>query len=273
MPSSLRSGKVICTDGYQLPSLPNFFVLPKEIQARCLTFACQTGEVPREEHTANDHQTAVERKTRTKTLRSLMLSSRALNALVTPILYARVKVDRPSILAELVRTLQSNPSLGKLIKRLHLGTTSSYICHSWQLAHLKGNRYFNCLNLRDMATTLDDLNVLPLWCCPRRVWDIARSSSLLHWRDKAVLDALNAAARDLDVELLRPRYNAEGIEIGADAWLIRVVEAQAALDLYLAHMRKVEDAEGQPVEEWEGRWGADCDQSQQDRPSSILRSG
>lgn len=221
-------------------------MLAPELQTRITLLACRSPEAGYERNPADRSLVALDFQT---TL-SLTLSSRALYALVTPILYANVRITRPSILADFLAAIERNPALGKLVRSLHLGPETHLPQHWWPVAlHPMGTGDFP--QIHHLATSLRDETLLPRWCCPARSWPLWVGSGTTSWRNEAVIDAITTAQRQVDVSLQRPRYNSRGHPIGSDEWLIRVMEVQAALDLYLVDMRRVEDAAGYPVERWQ----------------------
>lgn len=72
-------------------------------------------------------------------------------------------------------------------------------------------------------------------------------------RDQAVQRALGVARRTLGVAIGFPGHTQDGDEISSVLWLIRVLELQAALDLYLMEMRRLEDAAGLLVPSSDGK--------------------
>lgn len=172
---------------------------------------------------------------------NLMLVCKDLHLVAAAVLYRSVRVTRPSILAELIRTLDAKPELGAFVKRLHLGSQRTLRASWWPMeATLFGLRGFPAGSLF-IATSIRDETLLPTWCPTHRNFHLNDNKGISDDRAEAVLAAIQAAQLFFDVDLKRPRYSIQGQEIGSRAWLIGVMEIQAVLDLYLMEMRRLED--------------------------------
>lgn len=203
--------------------------LPRELQARIITLSCLS--------------TVPVRHIETKTTFSLMLVSRSIYALAAAALYRNLHITRASVLAKLQRTFTSRPALGQLVHSLHLGPDNHLPDHWWPMRYLVETPERD-LSLRVMTTSLTDKELLPRWCGPNRGWSLNSSRSSRSRKDHYVLEAIEAAQISLNVDLRRPvRCISDGNTTSRE-WLVGVIEAQAALDLYLREMRRQEDKAG-----------------------------
>lgn len=215
--------------------LANFNSLPYELRAVIIKEACYP----------NRYFLFMERSTADR----LMSVSRDVYAIVAPEWYRRVHIGRPSVLALFVRTLLAKPALGRLVKELWLGPYDLLPDRWWPMGTLKvpdeNNLEEEDVKELSIATSLDDKSLLPRWCNVRHSWLLSPSRhGKLNCKDKAVLEAISAAQHFLGVDLKRPRHAPDGALLGSALWLIGVMEVQAALDLYLLHVRRLEDDAG-----------------------------
>lgn len=206
MASKLRSGKRFRPDGHHLSSLLRFCLTPQEVQEHMLFLACRSPEESHEGDLTSRSLIVLD----VKTTLSLLVTSRAVNALVTPILYANVCIDRPSVLVDLLRTLKAKPSLGKLVKSLQLGPTTHLPQHWWPMTYLYGPD--EVFQERHFATSLTDQAVLPRWCCPLRRWrcplrrwPLTSIQESFSCRDLCVKNAIEGAQIHINVRLREPR--------------------------------------------------------------------
>lgn len=210
-------------------ALANFYSLPYELRARIVK------------------EFGPWRKTAT----TLMLVSRELYRLVGPELYRSLMIDKPSMLSKLVQTVVAKPALGGLIKELWLGPFSALWGDWWPLGHLRppDDDWPDYDSERPSITTsLGAKQKRPLWCSYQHSWSLKRLKpaklAKLSCKDKAVFDALESAQDYLNVDLREPRCAPDGTIVGSTLWFIGVIEVQAALDLYLLEMRRLEDEAG-----------------------------
>lgn len=194
--------------------------LPQELMHRILVEACGPPTISR--------VTVVGRSdTDTDTLLQLSLASKQLYAFATPRLYAWVRLTRPSALKAFQQTLSSRPALGRLVVGLHIGADTSLEKAWWPMATRQG-----------FGGPTFDLNVdedndgYPLALTRTGVIFAIDGSS-----HRPLAAALEAAARCLDVDLCQLGLDRSAREIGSDAWHIRVLEAQAAVELYHLHTK------------------------------------
>lgn len=244
------------------PPLASFASLPYELRTEIVALASTH---PPDLHRL-DHGTCA----------SLRLVSRDAYGLTTRVFLQSVTISRPSQLRSFLGLLTARPALGRLVQSLHLDPTRLHDHDWWPEMHLDGRggseRY-------DITTSLRDKEVLPHWCCPRRRWCIYGSGGPngVSPRDKAVDKVLSVAKTVLGVGFGHPCHTYYGQRIGPLLWLIRVMEAQAALDIYLMHMRKLEDAAGLPVLSCDGQdFGTEGPQERGpcvEYPSPVLSVG
>lgn len=183
-----------------------------------------------------------------KTAATFMLVSRDVYELVAIQRYRYVQIDRPSILEEFVRSIVANPALARLVKVLWLGPYYTVSDDWWPLAPINREHYDTYWyegERPSIATALRDRDMLPHGCEPRQKWALTKvRTAKLSRRDKAIYKAIDAAQNYLRIDLRRPRRARDGGKMGSTLWLVRVMEVQAALDLYLVEIRRREDAAG-----------------------------
>lgn len=141
---------------------------------------------------------------------------------------------KPSQLAAFVRTLQRKPILGTFIKRLDLGPQSRPSKGSWPVERHPSGRLY-------IYPTVRDPEGVPRWCPQALRWDLVSSGAVSGRTRKAILMAVEAAQTGVGVDLRHPRRAVGGQDIGSDQWLLGAFEVQAALDLYLVELRRLED--------------------------------
>lgn len=174
-----------------------------------------------------------------KTVLSLSLVNREVYHHVRTIQYRNIKITSMSALYALHQTLLARPELGKLIKSLHVGPRDTLPPGWWPLAKAYGPK----ARRHDASYTwiMSSLEAcqLPSWCQERHAWPVD-SSLPTNCRDGAIQQALETMQRDLDVNLLSEGHTCYGPYIGT-TWMTRVLKCQAALDLWLAAVKRLED--------------------------------
>lgn len=215
--------------GEQQSAISSFSSLPSELREKIVELACGP---------FYPWSTSPDRNT----CRSLLLTCKNTYDLAAPILYRHLEVARPSILADLASTLVSKPTLGTLIKSLHLGPTCHCPSDYWPL----GRDRDKPLTIR---TSLEDKALLPRWCPAPREWPLVWSEAMVSCKVRAVHEAIETAAAALGVDLFRVRWSWDGGEVTAGRWLMGVLEVQAALDLYLMALRRLEDSNARRLTE------------------------
>lgn len=183
----------------------------------------------------------------------LTLSCRAFNSFATSLLYAHVRLTRPSDLRLFHQALASRPALGMLVKSLHVGPEETQPEHWWPIDDDGVCGFSN----RGFLVHLEDLperarhkwwafhaRYLPLqdslgW----GVDDFGLSESVF----KAVTEAIRDGSRDLNVDVRdwTCHNDPTGRNIGSDAWHTRGLELQAALELYCLDMYRRDELEKQ----------------------------
>lgn len=119
-------------------TLPSLWTLPEEIRAYIFRLVCSRG------HQEEGAESSVEGKDAAarsfygwrvdldiKTVCSLTLVSRDFNAYFTPLLYAHVRLSKPSSLTQFHASLLSRPSNGLLVKSMHLGPLNDLHENYW----------------------------------------------------------------------------------------------------------------------------------------------
>lgn len=221
-----------------------FLSLPRELQTDIFSKACYSDQ------TLNHLDV--------KTTQKLMLICKDLHLVAAALLYKNVRVTRPSILAELVQTLKARPELGAMIKNLHLGAHCSLDPSWWPIENL---HYW--YNPRFM-TSLTDEKLLPRWCCLHHDFMPKHPRYTYDHRERAVVAAVEAAQRAFGVDVDGRSWSCAPQLFGSLPWLAGVLEVQAAMDLYLIEMRRLEDDAARPKQ------SNDCKKCQQE---SSLQSG
>lgn len=216
----------------------SFATLPNELRVSIIATACQ-----------DDYDFAG--VSGEKAL-NLMLTSRDTYAITAPLLYKNIKITKPSVLADFERALTSHPDLGLLVKSLWLGP-DRHLPHDWWPIK-------NCepeaaaFGWQEIKTSLKEQTQLPRGCAPLASWLLKSSKRRATPLSDAIIDAVESAQAGLGVTLSRPCRDSRDNEIGSAEYVIRVMEVQAALDLYLIELRRLEDeersdAEGFPTSE------------------------
>lgn len=181
------------------------------------------------------------------TLLNISRVSRDFNAHAVPLLYQRIAITRPSSLYALQQVLQERPERAKLVKSLHIGPQggplpphwwpTSHACHPdevWQInSEAIGEPY------EWLATSLPHQE-LPFGYESRQAWQISSVERPDRCREIAIQNAIFSAAYSLNVNLTAPGRGNDDSNIGS-AWLSRVFGVQAALDLYLKALRRMEE--------------------------------
>lgn len=213
------------SDDWDAPPSPHpatsFSSLPYELRANIIDLACHA-----------DNSAAFIDK---EMVSSLMLTCSDAYNLTAPRLYRSVRITTPSSLSNFARTLKARPSLGLMIKSLHLGPDTQPRKDYWPLSR-HGPVVHDYIK-----TSLQDQDRLPLWYKAEQEIPLISPDLAADKRSKAVLIAIKAAQAALGVDLIRPRCAPNGHQIGSSRWFMGVLEIQAALDLYLMEVRRIED--------------------------------
>lgn len=172
-----------------------------------------------------------------------------------------MRITKPSTLKRIHAALVANPDLGQLTQSLHIGPDDALPFQGWpMLFEYTDPHVEDCILLR-LQTTLPE-SLLPRWAKPGSAFDIEREDSS-SCQDFAVDFAIQEAFEELDVNPRRRGWShQQGSDrrIGIRAWASRLWQAQAALDLYLAEMRRMEDASGCAVPQQSAAVSKNCRQ-------------
>lgn len=152
-------------------------------------------------------------------------------------LYANVRLSHPSTLAVFHRTLTARPALGRLVRRLHIGPDDALPGNWWPLV--------NYPSLNDSRALV--ANIVDSYSDPRLSKSFCRNHHFPLQRPPvdygiypSVMEALGAGAQDLDVDVNKRNCAHSGPNIGSDAWHVRVLELQAAMELWCLDFRRWE---------------------------------
>lgn len=226
----------------QAASLEGFSVLPVEIKVYIFELACQGFSSVGESNDAPDNQDL-------RTMISLSLVSHEFRTHVLPSLYKHLSITRPSSLYALSQVLQAHPQRAAFIKSLHIGPRGGPLpAHWWPLtyAYAPGEGHFDETPHRVigqpcnwLATTLEKED-LPSGCASRQSWALSAERRPSGCRDAAIHEALIEAGRSLDIDLAAASGTRSELFPPGTAWLPRILEVQAALDLFLKRLHDLE---------------------------------
>lgn len=171
--------------------------------------------------------------------------SRSCNATVTKLLYGQIRITRPSSLCQLHATLTRRPDLAALVTSVYLGPDAELVKHAWPIVMAKEQHGdWPELYIKNSLSGLrSEASLLPLWCKPGAKVRLSNPQSH-DGKGKAIHEAMAAAMKALDVEPWRRRFSWSKAKIGLGQWTARLLLLQAALDLFLMQMRRVEDGQG-----------------------------
>lgn len=207
------------TQSCKLASFRLFPLLPAELQHLILKHACFSPSSPSKSFSTSTgrfplhHDIAM--------MLSLSVVSRQIHHRVSIWLFRNIVITRPSSLHALHQALLTKPERGNMIFSL----PQDILPRDWWPLRLTRH---------GIATSLDQWQ-LPAGCGSGQVWPLDGRPS--DCQGRAVRNALTVAQRSLGIYLLADRsMPTHGIE--------DVVEVQAALDLYLIEMRRIEDKMG-----------------------------
>lgn len=204
--------------------------LPQELIHRILPLACGPPVIPR--------TTIVGRTDScTATLLQLSLVSKQLYSFATARLYAHVRLTTPSSLRAFHRTLTSRAALGRLVKSLHVGADRPLPSDWWPI-NSSTDGELECfkfeLNLDCPNNSTARASVPP----PQYDYNMRIGSTPTDAASQALRAAFISASRNLDVDPNHSTLDASGYDIGSSVWHVRVVELQAALELYGLEMQR-----------------------------------
>lgn len=209
-------------------SFDEFLALPQELSSRILDLAYH---LPASSSTATS-TTSCSAPFDIATMLNMACTSRWFYIQITLKLWRDIKITRPSALAALQRSLASRPQLGRLIRSLHVGP--DHELPEWcsrppiRLQPSSGTR---CVSTSFRS---EEAKLLPHWCEPGSEWSLEPRGDDL--RALAISRALAAVGESLGVALAS----------AANPWpskrtVLAAYEAQAALDLYLLELRRIDE--------------------------------
>lgn len=224
----------------------SFASLPQELKLRILLESVQQ---PQEDL----HQAA-----------TLARVSKNCYSVMTDLLWKHLRITTPSRLRRLQAAAEVGPALvGSITQSIHIGPDNALAAQGWPLRiKVYGDGLKVCL-----ITTLPQ-NLLPGWASPGMGFDFEYADEHIceYW---AVGRAVEHAFKALDVDSRRTGWSHErgsNRKIGNRAWALRLWQAQAALNLYLAEMRHEEQSRQHDTPAYQksrsgygaGRRGNDC---------------
>lgn len=224
-------------------TLERYHLLPAEIQRHIIDLACLAA-------TSAGNDAVVHFNQDVPTVLNICLVSRAFKAYALPSLYRHISITRPSSLYALHQALQKHPERAALIRSLHVGPRGAPLpAHWWPLTYAwrpGGGLHVNEAHLTDdfceWITTSLTKEQLPSGYEALETWPLGRQRPS-GCREAAIHEALVAAcSRDqLDVNVERAGRGRSFCSDIGPAWVSRIFELQAALDLYLLEIRSMED--------------------------------
>lgn len=215
----------------------SFAHLPRELQLMIITNALHTTQMQAPLiSTSTAQNVAIDIQQATL----LSLVSHSCRTIIVDMLYTHIRMTKPSALVQLHRTRSQSPNLAAVVRSIHLGPEEELPDKEWwgddndRWGGPAGGEPGRCIR-----TTLVDKSVLPDF------WKLGGSISI-KWpggteERLAIGDAVYGALQDIDVEPWRRRFSWSGSNIGVREWTARLFQVQAAFDLYLMEMRRVED--------------------------------
>lgn len=183
-----------------------------------------------------------------KTVLSMSLVSRDVYRCILPIQYRQINITCVSSLYVLHKALLRQAQLGEQIKSLHIGPRAAMPGWWWPVlttwpkcvkynadsCEIPPDTYFR--------SSLDESS-LPSGCMDQHFWR-ADGFDAVSCRALAIYLTILEAQRALDVDMLYHDMSFTGDDIGP-AWIARVFECRAALDLYLQHLRHLEETDAE----------------------------
>lgn len=193
-------------------TLASFQSLPQELQDRIFTLAC-TLQPYRIWPETDLSPLAVD----VPTTRMVALVSRYCHRLVIKLLYRRVFIKRPNALQRLLRTLSTRPNFGRLVESLHVGPSRELPADWWPI---RIGSIHCALELRTALGGGEYDDRRPGWCEPRHDFEfpyVPRETDYAWIKDRmrGISNAIEAAARALDIDLKKVNKTSAGISIGS----------------------------------------------------------
>lgn len=192
-------------------TLAGFQSLPTELQNRILSLACTL--LPYRIYPETDFSSSA---VDVSTTLSIVLVSRYCYRLAIELLYRRIDIKHPSALQELQRTLSTRPNLGRLIKALHVGSSRELPASWWPI------RPCSIRSVKLTTVLLGGQGDMkrPEWCAPRHDFEVPYTPSdfdeRYSWhkaRMEGISNAIEAAAKALNIDLLRPNKDQDALTL------------------------------------------------------------
>lgn len=176
----------------------------------------------------------------TTTLR-LLFTSKCFSSLAARSLYQTVSLNRPSSLASFCRSLAAHPERGRVVHSLHVGPQEA-LNSEWHPLVERDDAVHVEEGMPFFASVRSSLEreARPAWCGADERWSLASPEA--GCRGRAIFVALLTAQEALDIDLELEKPDVFVGHIDTPTWLVRCFSVQAALDLYLEEMRRVEES-------------------------------
>lgn len=201
--SSAAEGRPIkAVKASQADGLPGFWRLPSELRALIFDMACYLPTRAQDKRLRLDQ----------KTVARLSRTSRHLHSPYNNLLWRHVKIDRPTMLAAVYASLNSNPKNGLHVRSLHVGPLEGLAAGWWptrfvspsdvKSEHEKHAELAGIFNKDTTwihtSLTENEAAMRPKWCPPTAAfaWEDTRKGCVR----QAVTRAMRAAADDLGVD-------------------------------------------------------------------------
>lgn len=210
-----------------LASLTSFWKLPYELRTRIIILACGPPVLP--------CNTPVGRSIDcTSTMLSLLRATRIFYPTVIPLLYAHVRLPRPSNLRSFQRTLGSRPLLGRLVRSLHVGEDQPLPEHWYPVRSSGCNVEHHSLFRLNLGSAEGTAFWIRCQVHEHQLDHFDRDDP----KDAALHAALQTLSQDLNINFRRRRYNFFAQSLSSDEWYIRLFQLQSALEIYLLELQR-----------------------------------
>lgn len=210
----------------------SFWHLPYELRHLIILTAC--GPPVHRRHTKVNRSTEC-----TTTMLALLRTARVLYPIITPLLYSHVRLTRPSALKSFQQTLAARPSLGRVVKALHIGPDEALPIDWFPMRRFRRGTPRHRLFTLVLGGSRDTNGS---WVRSQEYdYDMTgpRGSNA---KRSALYDAFDTAARYLNVALHPEGENHDhsGQWLGSDVWVVRVLKLRATLELYYLELQRWE---------------------------------
>lgn len=213
--------------------LSHFWTLPRELQHRVIALACGPPA-------ASSRNTIIGRSVDdTTTILRLIQTSRFFYAQTIPLLYANVRITRPSTLLSFHKALALRPSLGQIVRRLHIGADEALPDQWFPVSESECgvNGHFSLRLILGDSSRQEPGSWIgsPSYEC--HLDELEGDEPKMY----ALIKAVKVASKALDVNFLSEGRNDSGDPIDTNAWHIRVLELQAAMELYYLKLQRCDE--------------------------------